>query len=193
MRIKDVDLERGTVTVRKGKGDKDYPRFQRRSAVCMTAPPQSWRRMRRYRARGSGSRCCRRVCGKRWRGKSSARERCGRKIGRRAWPGSIFRERWYGSSGGRRRLLSGFGCLSRYHALCQFDSVHLKALPRCRSPAKQISVDPESGIRRRHHLHGQVYNEAIKRAVWDCGDMSPLSHWPTCRPVEKLRHVGAVR
>ena len=32
-------------------------------------------------------------------------------------------------------------------------------------PAKQLSVDPESGIRRRHHLHGKVYNEAIKRAA----------------------------
>lgn len=32
-------------------------------------------------------------------------------------------------------------------------------------PARQLSVDPESGIRRRHHLHAQVYNEAIKRAA----------------------------
>jgi integrase len=45
----------------------------------------------------------------------------------------------------------------------------LKALPRCRSPARQISTDPESGIRRRHHLHGQVYNEAIKRAAHEAG------------------------
>ena len=36
-------------------------------------------------------------------------------------------------------------------------------------PAKQISTDPESGIRRRHHLHGQVYNEAIKRAAGAAG------------------------
>jgi len=26
-------------------------------------------------------------------------------------------------------------------------------------------VDPESGVRRRHHLHGKVYNEAIERAA----------------------------
>lgn len=32
-------------------------------------------------------------------------------------------------------------------------------------PAKQLSVDPESGIRRRHHLHEKVYNEAIKRGA----------------------------
>ncbi len=29
----------------------------------------------------------------------------------------------------------------------------------------KISTDPESGIRRRHHLHGKVYNKAIKRAA----------------------------
>ncbi len=32
-------------------------------------------------------------------------------------------------------------------------------------PAGNLSVDPVSGIRRRHHLHGSVYNEAIKRGV----------------------------
>jgi integrase len=36
-------------------------------------------------------------------------------------------------------------------------------------PAKQASLDPESGIRRRHHLHGKVYNEAIKRAAEAAG------------------------
>ena len=54
LRVQDVDVGRGTVTVRQGKGDKDYPRFQRRSEVCMIAPPQSWRGMRRYRAQVSG-------------------------------------------------------------------------------------------------------------------------------------------
>ncbi|MEO5715523.1 MAG: hypothetical protein ABIT37_18740 [Luteolibacter sp.] len=47
--------------------------------------------------------------------------------------------------------------------------MHLKALRRCRSPARQVSVDPESGISRRHHLHGKVYNEAIKRAAAEAG------------------------
>ena len=36
-------------------------------------------------------------------------------------------------------------------------------------PARQTSVDPECGIRRRHHLHGSVYNEAIKRAAAAAG------------------------
>ena len=77
LRVQDVDVGRGTVTVRQGKGDKDYPRFQRRSAECITAPPQSWRWMRRYRVRGSGSRCCRRACGRRSRDRSSGRGRSG--------------------------------------------------------------------------------------------------------------------
>jgi hypothetical protein len=36
-------------------------------------------------------------------------------------------------------------------------------------PARQISTDPESRIRRRHHPHGKVYNEAIKRAAKAAG------------------------
>lgn len=32
-------------------------------------------------------------------------------------------------------------------------------------PAKQSSNDPETGIRRRHHLHEKVYNAAIKRGA----------------------------
>jgi integron integrase len=36
-------------------------------------------------------------------------------------------------------------------------------------PARQVSVDPASGISRRHHLHGKVYNEAIKRAALAAG------------------------
>lgn len=36
-------------------------------------------------------------------------------------------------------------------------------------PARQVSVDPESKITRRHHLHGKVYNEAIQRAASSAG------------------------
>ncbi|MFC7336342.1 tyrosine-type recombinase/integrase [Haloferula chungangensis] len=49
LRIKDVDLERATLTVRSGKGDKDYPLLRRRSAVRRSAPPHSLCD-RRYRA-----------------------------------------------------------------------------------------------------------------------------------------------
>ena len=40
LRIKDVDIDRGVVTVHAGKGDKDYPRLRRRSAQCKGAPPR---------------------------------------------------------------------------------------------------------------------------------------------------------
>ena len=36
-------------------------------------------------------------------------------------------------------------------------------------PALQLSTDPETGVRRRHHLHGQVYSEAVKRAARAAG------------------------
>jgi integrase len=36
-------------------------------------------------------------------------------------------------------------------------------------PARQTSVDPQCGIRRRHHMLGPVYNEAIKRAAKAAG------------------------
>lgn len=36
-------------------------------------------------------------------------------------------------------------------------------------PAKQTPVDPETATRRRHHLLGPVYNEAIKRAAGAAG------------------------
>ena len=32
-------------------------------------------------------------------------------------------------------------------------------------PAPKVSRDPESGITRRHHLHGGVYSKAIKRST----------------------------
>jgi site-specific recombinase XerD len=36
-------------------------------------------------------------------------------------------------------------------------------------PAKQLSIDPETNIRRRHHLHDSVYNRAIQRAAAAAG------------------------
>ena len=36
-------------------------------------------------------------------------------------------------------------------------------------PARQTSIDPECGLKRRHHLHGQVYSEAIGRAAKNIG------------------------
>lgn len=117
MRIKDVDLERGTVTVRCGKGDKDR----------VTVLPKS------------------------------LREEVARQI-------ESAREVWKGD---REAGLAGVhlpGALARKfrRAAETFEWFWL-------FPAKQISVDPETSTRRRHHLHGQVYNEAIKRASGAAG------------------------
>ena len=112
LRIKDVDLGRGTVTVRGGKGDKDR----------VTVLPQSLRED-----------LARQV--------ERARElwRADRDAGLAGvWlPGALARK--------LRRAAEGFEWFWLF-------------------PARQVSVDPESGVPRRHHLHGKVYNEAIKRA-----------------------------
>ena len=36
-------------------------------------------------------------------------------------------------------------------------------------PAEDLSQDPETGIMRRHHLHPQVYGEAVTRAARKAG------------------------
>lgn len=113
LRIKDVDLDRGTVTVRLGKGDKDR----------MTVLPK-------------------RLC--------------------EALAEQIERARALWEQDQRDGVAGVYirGALARKfrRAAESFDWFWL-------FPAKQLSVDPESGLRRRHHLHGKVYNEAIKRAA----------------------------
>jgi len=113
LRIKDVDLERGTLTVRQGKGDKDR---------CTVLP-------------------------------KSLRDEIARQI-------ETAREVWKGD---RQAGLAGThipGALGRKfrRAAESFEWFWL-------FPARQTSIDPEGGVRRRHHLHGQVYNVAIKRAA----------------------------
>lgn len=117
LRIKDVDLERGTLTIRQGKGDKDR----------MTLLPRA------------------------------LQKELADKI-------ETAREIWRGD---REAGLAGVylpGALARKfrNAAESFEWFWL-------FPARQTSVDPESGIRRRHHLHGQVYNTAIKRAATASG------------------------
>jgi integron integrase len=117
LRIQDVDVGRGTVTVRLGKGDKDR----------VTVLPKR------------------------------LREDIANQIER-------AREVWQGD---RAAGLAGVylpGALARKfrRAAESFEWFWL-------FPAKQVSIDPESAIRRRHHLHGKVYNEAIKRAAEAAG------------------------
>ena len=117
LRVQDVDVGRGTLTVRLGKGNKDR----------VTVLPKS------------------------------LREEVARQIER-------ARELWQKD---REAGLAGVyipGALARKfrRAAETFEWFWL-------FPAKQTSVDPESGIRRRHHLLGPVYNEAIKRAAEAAG------------------------
>lgn len=117
LRIKDVDLVRGTVTVRCGKGDKDR----------VTVLPQR------------------------------LREDLAKQMER-------ARDLW---SKDREAGLAGVwlpGALARKfcRAAESFEWFWL-------FPARQVSLDPESGVMRRHHLHGKVYNEAVARAARAAG------------------------
>ena len=117
LRIQDVDLGRGTVTVRGGKGDKDR---------CSVLP-------------------------------KSLREELAKQIER-------AREVW------KKDREAGLAGVHLPRALGR------KFLRACESfewfwlfPAKQVSMDPATGVQRRHHLLGPVYNEAIKRAAMAAG------------------------
>ncbi|MEO0415460.1 MAG: integron integrase [Verrucomicrobiota bacterium] len=117
LRIKDVDLDRGTITVRQGKGSKDR----------MTMLPASLVDELRKQI----------------------------ELARKIWEQD------------RKTNLAGVhipGALSRKFRQAgeSFDWFWV-------FPALKPSVDPEGGERRRHHLHGKVYNEAIKRSARSAG------------------------
>lgn len=117
LRIQDVDLERGRVTVRLGKGGRD-----RMTVLPLRLREELGRQVERAREL--------------WR---EDRE-CG---AAGVWlPGGLARK--------FRRAAEGFEWFWLF-------------------PAKRISVDPESGLRRRHHLHGKSYNEAVSRAAAAAG------------------------
>lgn len=113
LRIKDVDLLRGTLTVRGGKGDKDR----------MTVLPLSLREELKRQIEAAR---------KIWENDRDAGHAG-------VWlPGALARK--------FRRAAESFEWFWLF-------------------PAKQISMDPESGVPRRYHMHGKVYNEAIKRGA----------------------------
>ncbi len=113
LRIKDIDLDRGTVTVRQGKGNKD-----RMSVLPKRLCEELAEQIERARAL--------------W--EQDQREG----VASVYLPGALARK--------FRKAADSFEWFWLF-------------------PAKQLSVDPEGGLRRRHHLHGKVYNEAIKRAA----------------------------
>ena len=113
LRIKDLDLDRGTVTVRQGKGDKDR----------VTVLPKSL-----HEALAKQIEKVRKV----WASDRSE-EQPGVYL-----PGALARK--------FRKAAKDFAWFWLF-------------------PAPKVSRDPESGITRRHHLHGGVYSKAIKRST----------------------------
>jgi site-specific recombinase XerD len=117
LRVQDVDVGRGTLTVRQGKGDKDrvtvLPRSLRDELTTQIERARElWRRDREAGLAGVHL------------------------------PGALARK--------FRRAAEHFEWFWLF-------------------PARQASVDPVTGIRRRHHLLGPVYHEAIKRAAQAAG------------------------
>jgi integron integrase len=123
LRIKDLDLGRGTVTVRCGKGNKDR----------VTVLPKSLRELLARQVEAAREL---------WRADREA------KVAGVWLPGALARK--------HSRAAETFEWSRKRPCLTR--SVWL-------FPAGKISVDPESGVPRRYHLHGKVYNEAIKRAA----------------------------
>lgn len=149
LRIKDVDLKRGTLTVRQGKGDKDR----------MTMLPKSLLKA---------------VTGQ-------------IETARKVWE----RDRAAGLAGVHIR-----GALGRQmrRASESFEWFWL-------FPARQTSIDPECGVRRRHHLHAQVYSDGVKRAAAAVGIekwvtshalRNAYSYCYTCRRMPILRGIRLV-
>lgn len=125
LRIKDVDLERRTVTVRGGKGDRDrITMLPERLADALGAQLARARRM--------------------------YEEDRARNLPGVALPPALARK--------HRRAGESWEWMWLF-------------------PARELSKDPVSGTVRRHHLHGQVYNEALRRAAKAAGiDKRMTSH-----------------
>ncbi len=117
LRIKDIDLDRGTVTVRMGKGYKDRTTLLPKALLASVAEQIESARTVWQRDQREGQ-------------------------GGVHLPGAL----------GRKFSVTG----SSFAGFWLF-------------PARQLSVDPESCVRRRHHLHGQVLNEALRRAASAAG------------------------
>ena len=147
LRIKDVDLVRGTVTVRGGKGDPASLSYAGASKDRVTVLPLSLREELMQQAERA-----REV----WVGDREAG-------GAGVWlPGALARK--------YRRAAESFEWFwlwpARQVSVDPATRGYAGASPATRGYA---GASPESGGVRRHHLHGKVYNEAIKRAAREAG------------------------
>ena len=123
LRVKDLDLERGTVTIRGGKGDKDR----------MTVLPQSLIEDLQVQLKQ----------GKALWEEDRRLERPGVYI-----PGALARR--------MTRAAKDYAWFFLF-------------------PAAQESVDPESGIKRRHHWHQGSYNQALRKTAKSIGLQKQVS------------------
>ena len=117
LRIKDVDLDRGQVTVRAGKGDKDRVTVLPQRVAEQLALRKTSLRDLHEADRAAG-------------------------VPGVALPSALARK--FPKAGESWEWFWLF-------------------------PASGLSTDPDSGIRRRHHLHPKVYAEAIRRAAREAG------------------------
>jgi integron integrase len=113
LRIKDIDLDRGTLTVRQGKGDKD-----RVTVLPKSLKEALTRQIEKVRKVWESDR---------------QEDQPGVYL-----PGALARK--------FRKAAKEFAWFWLF-------------------PALKVSRDPESGITRRHHVHGGVYSKAIKRST----------------------------
>jgi len=51
-------------------------------------------------------------------------------------------------------------------------------------PAKELSIDPRSGVKRRHHIHDQALQRAVKKTLQAAGITKPAT-------TRSLRHSFA--
>ncbi|MGE9271166.1 MAG: integron integrase, partial [Verrucomicrobiales bacterium] len=117
LRIKDVDIERGTITVRQGKGDKDRMTVLPESLRSDLAEQIEWMRAVWHADREAG-------------------------LAGVHLPGGLARK--------FRRGAESFEWFWLF-------------------PAQRVSVDPETGQRRRHHVHPKVYSRKIREAAKSAG------------------------
>jgi site-specific recombinase XerD len=188
LRIKEVDLERGTLTVRMGKGDKDrmtvLPKSLREQiAEQIEKAREIWRKDREEGLAGvylpgALARKFRRAAESfEWFWLFPARQT------------SIDPEtRSYADGSRETRSFAEAGPGTRGHAVgkgrpevsgeresrtCRGpvsgEGAGNDTRGRVCAPSAPVASRAGSGIRRRHHLHGKVYNEAIQRAASAAG------------------------
>lgn len=147
LRVQDVDVGRGTVTVRQGKGDPSSLRYAVASKDRVTVLPKSLRNEvagQIERARGV------------WQQDREAG------LAGVHLPGALARK--------FRRAAEKF----EWFWLFPAKQTSIDPATRCYAGTSPASKDcratgPQSGVKRRHHLLGQVYNEVIKRAAEAAG------------------------